>query len=56
MNQIIEDWGIFFSNLSNNNNGMKKTVNKYVWLIKMMKSKNEQVIVMAGYPGSLALC
>jgi hypothetical protein len=26
----IEDWGIFFSTLSNNNNGMKKTVNKDV--------------------------
>ena len=36
----IEDWGIFFSTLSNNNNGMKKTVNKDVWLIKMIRSKN----------------
>jgi len=26
----IEDWDIFFSTLSNNNNGMKKTVNKDV--------------------------
>ena len=28
--ESIEDWGIFFSNLSSNNNGMKKTVNKDV--------------------------
>jgi hypothetical protein len=26
----IEDWGIFFLTLSNNNNGMKKTVIKDV--------------------------
>jgi hypothetical protein len=30
MSGRIEDWGIFFSTLSNNNNGMKKTVNKDV--------------------------
>jgi len=31
----IEDWSIFFSTLSNNNNGMKKTVNNDVIMINI---------------------